>query len=309
MARFKNIKSSHGILTVILQYYTERFQDYWHILYPGILLKKRLQDPFLYFWDISRKAIEYQGPFSEEGIYLFKGYDGQYHLHALEVTVYTIGAWCAWKNTQHNYWKDKALKHCDWLLTQQESDGAWRTQHKNPIYDDLPCPWPSALTQGLAISSLVRAYRVTSDKKYLHSACNAANFLQLDISQDGTRREIECGFILEEYPVKKLSGVLNGYITAILGLYELSQFKNEYLSQFEQNFENLKKILPLYDAGFWSFYSLDGNYASGFYHRFHITQLSILSELDDYFLQYKNKFESYLNNNWFATKALSKKIF
>jgi len=37
--------------------------------------------------------------------------------------------------------------------------------------------------------------------------------------------------------------------------------------------------------------------------------LSILSELDDYFLQYKNKFESYLNNNWFATKALSKKIF
>lgn len=303
---------SHGKIVTILQYFTDKFDDYWHILYPLISPEKRGRDSYLYFYDISRKATDYDGEFSENGIYKFLGYDGKYHIHALELSQYSLACWLAWKNSNETIWLDKALLHCDWLAKNQESDGAWRIEHKNPSYVDLPSPWPSALAQGLAISSLIRAYKYTQDEKYFLSAKKACEFLEIDVSSNGVKREfvsnIIIGFIYEEYPRAELNGVLNGYVSAILGIYELSLIDKTYDGMLQMNIKNLKLILPLFDLGYWSYYALDGNIDSGFYHRLIVKQLKVLSEIDDEFAKYYMKFYKQQENKFFAFKAFVQKV-
>ncbi len=303
---------SHGKLVTVLQYFTDKIDDYWHILYPITPSEKRKEDKYLYFYDISRKALDYKGKFSEDGIYMFYGYDGKYHIHPLEISQYSLACWLAWRKTSNKRWIEKAILHCDWLIENQYDDGGWRIEHKNPRYKDLPEPWPSALAQGLAISSLIRAFYFTENKKYLNSARKACDFLEKDISNGGVKRSFKKekveGFIYEEYPRKNLSGVLNGYISAILGIYELSQIEEDYKKLFDRNIKNLKKILPLYDTGFWSYYSLDGNIASGFYHRYVIIQLKALCEFDSEFFRWYKRFNEYLNCKTCKIKAFINKL-
>jgi len=303
---------SHGKLVSIIQYFTSNVDDYWHILYPDISVKEREADQYLYFYDISRKALDYDGKFSSDGLYLFLGYDGKYHLHALELAQYSLACWLAWQKTKSEGWLNKAITHCEWLVLNQESDGGWRIQHKNPLYTDLPSPWPSGMTQGLAISSLLRAYFFTNDIKFLDTAKKACDYLDVDVSNNGVKRNFVLdgvgGFIYEEYPKAKLSGVLNGYITSILGVYELSLVVPSYCEQLNDNLLNLKQIIPLYDTGFWSNYSLDGNIDSGFYHRYVVKQLKALEVIDIEFEEYRIRFESYQQNILNILKALLIKI-
>lgn len=286
---------SHGKLITILQYFTSKFDDYWHILYPVTDPLRREEDPYLYFYDISRKALDYDGEFSNEGIYLFEGYDGKYHLHPLELAQYSLACWLAWRKTDDNVWVKKAMIHCDWLVENKENDGAWRIEHKNPKYSDLPSPWPSGMAQGLAISSSLRAYRYTGADKYLQCAKKACDFLEVDVDLGGVKREFDDVFIYEEYPRKALNGVLNGYISAVIAIYELSQIDDRYEDLYRVNMKNLKKILPKFDSGFWTYYALDNNISSGFYHRYVIIQLEALSSIDQDFGVYVKKFEKYLD--------------
>jgi len=299
---------SHGKLITILQYFTDRVEDYWHILYPVIDPLQREQDPYLYFYDISQKALDYDGDFSDEGIYLFKGYDGEYHLHSLELAQYSLACWLAWRKTDDDIWVNKAMLHCDWLVENQENNGAWRIEHKNPKYIDLPSPWPSGMAQGLAISSLLRGYRYTGKDKYFKCAKKACDFLEIDVSYGGVKREFEDVFIYEEYPREELNGVLNGYISVVLSLYELAQIDKGFRDIYLTNIQNLKKILPRFDSGFWTYYALDGNISSGFYHRYVIIQLKALASLDQEFSIYIGKFEKYLSCTSCIFKALWLKI-
>lgn len=303
---------SHGKLISAVQYFTDYFDDYWHILYPHTTAEERKKDKYLYFYDISRKAIDYKGEFNKEGIYLFIGYDKKYHLHALELAQYSLACWLLWRQQGDEKWLKRALLHCDWLVDNQADDGAWRIAHKNPRYIDLPSAWASAMAQGLAISTLIRAYQYSNDKKYFDAGKKACDFLDINIAQQGVKRdfivgEVE-GFIYEEYPRKELSGVLNGYITAIFAIYELSLLDSAYAQKLQQNIFNLVKIMPLYDTGFWSNYSLDGNISSGFYHRLVVKQLKVLSQYDDKLEKYYLQFLAYQNNKINAFRAFFQKI-
>ena len=299
---------SHGRTVALLQFFTDKAEDYWHILYPLTDPKKREEDPYLYVYDISRKATDFRGKFSEEGIYLFEGYDGRWHLHALEIAQYALACWLAWRQNEDNAWLEKALKHSRWLLAHQESDGAWRIAHKNPIYRDLPTPWASALAQALAISALVRAYRHTDEGRYLDAARKAADFLEIPTEEGGLKRAWEGGYIYEEYPLPQRNGVLNGYISAVFALEELSNILPEYSVRLRNNKENLLRILPLYDAGYWSYYALDGNLSSGFYHRYVCRQLEALKGADMRFDSWFKRFEGYKRCFGCRMKALVNKI-
>jgi len=299
---------SHGKLITVLQYFTGTIDDYWHILYPLTDQLKRNQDHYLYFYDISRKALDYDGDFSNEGIYLFEGYDGNYHLHPLELAQYSLACWLAWRKTDDDIWVNKAMLHCDWLVENQENDGAWRIEHKNPKYSDLPSPWPSGMAQGLAISSLLRAYQYTGEDKYFKCAKKACDFLEVDVDHGGVKREFANTFIYEEYPREELNGVLNGYISAVIAIYELSKIDNMYESLYKMNIKNLKNILPNFDNGFWTYYALDGNISSGFYHRYVIIQLKALGSIDQEFGVYVKKFEKYLDCANCIFKALLLKV-
>jgi len=292
---------SHGKFIAAGQFFTDKVEDYWHILYPQTPMKEKEADPYLYFYDISRKALDYRGPFDSEGIYLFQGYDGKPHLHALEIAQYALACWLAWRKTEQAEWRERALLHCDWLIAHQDKRGALLIEHKNPLYADLPTPWPSALAQGLAVSALLRAFRATDGEAYRQAARKAADFLRVGVEKGGVFRRLTDGaYLYEEYPRPTLSGVLNGHISAVFALMELGRAEGE--------FDNLLKLLPRYDTGYWSLYALDGTLASGFYHRHLITQLGILEEMDGRFTPFKERFAGYLRSPFCAAVALTRKM-
>ena len=303
---------SHGKLIALAQFFTDKIEDYWHILYPLNPSDKRAADPYLYFYDTSRKAIDYRGPFSPEGWYLFQGYDGKYHLHALELAQYALACWQAWRTTSEDVWVARAMRHCDWLVAHQESDGAWRIAHKNPRYAQLPDPWPSSLAQAFGISALVRAYRYTDDECYLASAKKAAAFLEQGVDQGGVKRAFEQSrkhfVVYEEYPLPTLNGVLNGHISALLALYEVKSYDAHLARIWDQRAREFPTLLGLYDSGFWLYYALDGNLASGFYMRYTITQLHALQTLGVPLQEPIKRFARYRDSRLCQIRALRGKL-
>jgi hypothetical protein len=298
---------THGLLVPIIQYYTSYFDDYWHTLYKVTQQEILLEDPFLYPYDISPKATKYRGPFADDSIYLFKGYDKKYHLHSLEIAQFSLACWIAWRNQKSKYWLKNAILNVNWLVENQKDNGSWLIKHKNPRYGDLEEEWCSSLCQALAISSLLRAYMYTSEKRYLECAFSAMEHMISPVNSGGTMRMLnENEFIYEEYPRKKISGVINGYISSIIAIYEINKVTQSYVEILSNNIINLTKILPYYDVGYWSLYSYDGALSSGFYHRYLITQLKSIIHIVD-LSEYAKKYENYLNFRC-ASFALIKKI-
>jgi len=86
--------------------------------------------------------------------------------------------------------------------------------------------------------------------------------------------------VLEEYP--GTSGVLNGWIFSLWGLRDVGLDLGDRRAErlFESSSKALAARLSLYDTGWWSKYSLlEGDLAKPFYHRLHIVQLRVMSEL------------------------------
>ena len=294
---------SHNKAISALQFFTDKFDDYWHLLYKITPRDDRKTDNFLYFYDISPKAIQNRYPLDKNGVYLFLGYDKKYHYHALEIAQYALACWLAWRKTHRSKWLSLAITNCNWLLSNQGKRGEWQIQHTNPRFDDLESPWISGMAQGLSISALLRYYSYTNNPKILECCENAIQVLENNIESGGVKRHFGNNFIYEEYPRKKLSGVLNGYITALISIIELTQKTNTYKNLKYDNLQNLSEIIDRFDTSFWSLYSLDGSIASGFYHRYHIIQLRSLG-FEDHAL----KFEKYTHNIFFKCKAFRLKI-
>lgn len=98
------------------------------------------------------------------------------------------------------------------------------------------------------------------------------------MQEGGTCRNTLEGPILEEYPLHKPNTVLNGWVSALYGLYDalLIDDQVDVRNTLEASLEALVKHLPGYDAGYWSLYDSLGSLASPYYHRVHITQLRAL---------------------------------
>ena len=89
-------------------------------------------------------------------------------------------------------------------------------------------PWLSALTQGNAVSVLVRAYRLTHEEVFLQVARRAMRTFELDIRDGGVSTSIgEDGVFFEEFAVYPASHVLNGYILALFGLYDYADLTGD----------------------------------------------------------------------------------
>lgn len=99
-------------------------------------------------------------------------------------------------------------------------------------------------------------------------------------------------FRYEEYPTSPPSFVLNGFIYALLGLYDLKTLapRNEAKEAtllFNEGMLSLKNMLLLYDMGSGTSYDLRHftlkvapNIARWDYHATHVNQLLLLSTID-----------------------------
>jgi len=156
----------------------------------------------------------------------------------------------------------KFLRLADWFLHRAEkhyNQYGW-FYHFDWFYKGTPltAPWISAMGNGMAISVLVRAWLLTKRKAYLEGCEQALNCFDYSISDGGVRVVDEHGCVwFEEYPVMPEPHVLNGFIFALFGLYDLSSVGNpKAKSLFLEGIRTLQKHLQDYDLGYWTSYDL-----------------------------------------------------
>lgn len=194
-----------------------------------------------------------------------------YYLETLDSTFYHK---CI---NQINYFKDSSK--IDVLF-----DGKGIGLPYNFNFWDLKAPWYSGMTQGFAISFLLRYYKLTNDESILPIIKKIAFVLKLHQNKGGTISTTKEGCIwIEEYPnSKRAPQVLNGFINGLIGLYEYSTFFPEDTTAkriFTEAYECLKKSLEFYDTPMWSYYDRNKKSLSNRYLWYQIYEMKHLYDL------------------------------
>ncbi len=178
------------------------------------------------------------------------------------------------------------LNQADWLCrnltVMPDGFALWLHNFPQPSYN-LKAPWVSGMAQGQGISALLRAHEITSDKSYVDAAILASQAYQHDLATGGVSVRDSNGYLwFEEYPTAPASHVLNGFIFALWGLYDLwrATEDSEIHSLWSCGIETLKANLPRFDCGGWSRYDLIRTEKAGHdYHMIHIMQLEVMAQL------------------------------
>lgn len=148
----------------------------------------------------------------------------------------------------------------------------------------LRAPWISAMSQGLAISCLVRAYRLNGDKSLLEVARQASRVFELTI-EDGGVRTVENGVVFyEEYPAFPVIRILDGFVFGLLGLYDLyEETKDTHIKHlFDQGLEGVKSHLSNWDyRNIWSWYGNHGFLSLPEYNKLNAVFMGVLYRLTD----------------------------
>uniref|UniRef100_A0A2R5LJV9 heparosan-N-sulfate-glucuronate 5-epimerase n=1 Tax=Ornithodoros turicata TaxID=34597 RepID=A0A2R5LJV9_9ACAR len=186
-----------------------------------------------------------------------------------------------------------------WLVRHQNSYGGWPitvTRRLSNGMLELEPGWYSAMAQGQAMSVLTRAYTATEDPRYLDAALRAIAPFKIRSENHGVMATFLGKFVwYEEYPTVPSSFVLNGFIYALFGLYDLKSTCTagvgacrDAAKLYDDGMVSLKRMLPLFDTGWGTVYDLRHfslgiapNIARWDYHATHINQLLFLGTIDD----------------------------
>jgi len=109
--------------------------------------------------------------------------------------------------------------------------------------------------------------------------------------------------------------ILNGFMWALWGVFDywLATSNASTKTIFNRGVETLLHNLDRFDTGYWSLYEQSGTHlkmlASPFYHRLHIVQLRVMSELtgDARFAEVAERWEGYAQRGSNRTRALIEK--
>lgn len=262
---------------VMIRRYSKMFagNSYWHrdqdvgkYFTPGELLG--------YYNDLSGKIL-WDGPVDSAGLPLNRTANGQRVRHPITLFNKALGHWDCWLGSERQDEKHRAvfLQLARWTLDSQDEYGGWECW--KPLGLKRSNSY-SAMAQGESMSVLVRAFVATEDEVYVAGARRALRLLLTSVEKGGTSWLSREGLILEEFPYQPPRTVLNGWIYASYGLYDLALVDDspEVRETLESTLSALVTRLRDYDAGFWSYYDTSGALASPFYHRLHIAQLKAL---------------------------------
>ncbi len=248
--------------------------SYWHLpLGPGTqFVPGKLVG---YFIDL-RDKTRWTGLRDTRGLPLSAADQGKPFLFPTTVLQKGLGHWDCWLEAGRlsDEHESGFRSVADWTVETQDAQGGWPIWPLLEIGDQCETPY-SAMTQGQAVSVLVRAFSESGQQAYLRAAERATALMLKPLEQGGTSREAAGGLVLEEGPYPSCRAILNGWIFALFGLYDLELAAGSGLvsKELESTVNTLTQWLPQYDAGFWSRYDLSGHLASPFYHRLHQAQL------------------------------------
>jgi heparosan-N-sulfate-glucuronate 5-epimerase len=198
----------------------------------------------------------------------------------------------------------------NWLLKTQLPDGRWLFNFK---WGHMAAPWWSAMTEGLAMSVLLRAYWMTGNpacitainqarSTFERGLGNAHGVVKLVVINSKTYQ------VYQEYqPAYQAPNVLNGWIFSMVGLYETGIYLHDVASMLavtapDRGWAALKALLPYYDTGSWSRYYVTapgtlqhGVWSTNTYHSLVIGQLRYVASIthDPFFTTWADKFQGY----------------
>jgi hypothetical protein len=126
-------------------------------------------------------------------------------------------------------------------------------------FDGGTPPWTSGLSQGTAIQVLARAWSRFKEQTYLTAAQQALGIFEQPPPQ-GVRVSTPVGALYAEYTYAPTDKILNGFIQALVGLYEYTAITKDPLGQqlFEAGDAEARTIVPFYNTGAWSMYDQFG---------------------------------------------------
>jgi len=174
-------------------------------------------------------------------------------------------------------------------------------------------PWVSALAQGQGVSALVRAYTLTDDNKYIVAAKYALRAFDVPMGDGGVLfvdsddddwwyEEYACGCSLP-------SGVLNGFILALLGVHDFHILTDDKFSKklFDKGILTLCHHLNDFDTNYpykLTYYDRLEHIVTMDYHSLHIDLMKILYEIThkNIFRKYWERWERY-RREWTQHRA------
>ena len=120
-------------------------------------------------------------------------------------------------------------------------------------------PWTSGLSQGTALQVLSRAWLRFKEPAYLTAAQQALGIFKQSPSQ-GVRVPTKAGSMYAEYTYAPSDKILNGFIQAVVGLYDYTAITHDPLGLklFEAGDAEARAEVPHYDTGYWSLYDQYG---------------------------------------------------
>lgn len=208
--------------------------------------------------------------------------------HPTIIAHYAFSSYNEYVETAKETYKEVFLRQSNWLLENFEDKGEfgvwlakWPLTH--PGYKCTP-PWCSALMQGHGIATMIRAHSLTNNNQYLNVAKKALNAFNIPVSKGGVLSVDDNGdYWYEEYACKKMGTPLNGFIYALLGIYEFYQYLNNKVAKiiFNRGVDTLRKHLSNYELnlGFFKWTRYDNKlmiHGGRTYHDLHIKQVNIL---------------------------------
>lgn len=198
-----------------------------------------------------------------------------------------LGAWQM--RAVDEAWLQVFAEGAEWLARALDDDGGLQYLFAMPHTFEIRPPWYSAMAQGEAASLFVRAALTLEDDTFVEAAERAIQ--PLVKSDSSIVAHTPEGPVLQEYPTQPPSHVLNGWMFALWGLYDvarLAERAGRSTPQAELAFRAgttaLVRRVDLYDAGLgWSRYDLFPHrlthVASPFYHRLHVALLNATADL------------------------------
>jgi heparosan-N-sulfate-glucuronate 5-epimerase len=204
--------------------------------------------------------------------------------HPTTISQYALAHWNAYLATHDQKHREAFMVQARWLVIHEshlaDDMGGWPIPF--PCLDyHAPGPWLSALTQGNAISALVRAYSLTGEEVFLQTAHRAVRTFKLDIRNGGVSTSIaNDGVFFEEVAAYPAAHILNGYIFSLFGLYDYAALTDDthIHALIQRSLVTLHTLLDEYDTGYWSRYDLlQRELAPRFYHDQHSVLLEALA--------------------------------
>ena len=205
------------------------------------------------------------------------------------------------------------LRYAEALVDGRDAEGRW---WYNFDFYRSRAPWHSALAQSRGASVMLRAFLLTGQPRFRDAALRALALFETPIEVGGFMHQHRVAGVpyLEEYPSQP-TGVLNGFLASLFGLWEAGRWLDDAASRarFDRYLRSAEQLLPCYTTAWWTLYDLDPewpfpNVHSPRYHRLATDYLRVLAALSEskVIADYRDRWIGFAGP-WASTRATALK--